>query len=231
MHVSDAFAAGSRAPRVALAVGALFAVIALAGCSGPGPAGAPVSVQTTASRYHGTVLEPPERLTGKDLTSKFRSSQGGTTTLAALQRDHLMIVYFGYTHCPDVCPTTMADLGTALRTLPRTDQERVRVVFITSDPDRDTPAVMKAWLANFDSDLAPFIGLTASNHQIDAVARSVGVPISPPVKHKNGTISVQHGAQSLPFVKGAAHLVWTGGTESRQYAADIRRLLDQLPTR
>ena len=65
-----------------------------------------------------------------------------------------MLVYFGYTHCPDVCPTTMADLGTALRQLPAQIQQATQVVFVTSDPARDTAPVLRAWLANFDAGLA-----------------------------------------------------------------------------
>ncbi len=138
------------------------------------------------------------------------------------------MLYFGYTHCPDVCPTTMADLGLALRQLPVQVQEHTQVVFVTSDPGRDTPAVMKTWLANFDPGLVrPFVGLTASIKQIDAVATSVGVPLEPPVKEADGTISVEHGAQTLAFVAGKASVLWLAGTTSAQYAHDITRLTEQ----
>ena len=136
-----------------------------------------------------------------------------------------MLVYFGYTHCPDVCPTTMADVGTALRELPAQIQQATQVVFVTSDPARDTAPVLRAWLANFDAGLARrFVGLTASLAQIDRVATSVGVPLAPPVTHPDGTVSVEHGAQTLAFVRNQASVLWLAGTTAAEYAHDITAL-------
>jgi protein SCO1/2 len=140
-----------------------------------------------------------------------------------------MLVYFGYTHCPDVCPATMANLGVALRQSPTIVQARTQVVFVTSDPARDTTPVMKAWLSHFDPGLPNhFVGLTASLKQIDTIARSVGVPLSPPVKERNGSISVQHGAQTLAFVDGRARVLWTAGTSPADYEHDIAKLAAEV---
>ncbi len=162
----------------------------------------------------------------------FRTSAGGPTTLAALQRNHLLLLYFGYTHCPDVCPTTMADLGAAISRLPSVEQAHVQVVFVTSDPRRDTTPVLSTWLAHFDASLpVPFIGLTASLSQIDAVAESVGVPLAPPVKQANGSITVQHGAQTLAFLDGKASVLWLADTTPGSYAHDIDLLVRKVQTR
>lgn len=206
----------------------LAAVLLVSGCAEGGSADAPVVVQqpSSSSAYHG--VQPPASLslTTKDLHTTFHSSQGGTTTLADLQQGHWLLVYFGYTHCPDVCPTTMADLAAALTQLPAGMQGKITVVFLTTDPDRDSPAVMRAWLANFDGALAhPFVGLTASNRRIDAVARSLNIDIEPPVHHKDGSITVQHGAEVLAFVHHDARLLWTAGTSADEYAADLTRLV------
>lgn len=109
-------------------------------------------------------------------------------------------------------------------------QVHTQVVFVTSDPERDTPPVMKAWLANFDTGLAitPFVGLTASLAQIDAVATSVGVPLSPPTQEADGTISVQHGAQTLAFVDGQARVLWLAGTAVGDYVHDIAALAETI---
>ncbi len=172
------------------------------------------------------MLPQPVTLTHTDLSDLFDSSQGGQTSLAQQQQGRLMLLYFGYTHCPDVCPTTMVDLASALRLLPLQMQQAIQVVFVTSDPDRDTPAVMKQWLHNFDASLPrPYVGLTASVTQIDAVATSVGVPLEPPVTQADGTITVQHGAQTLAFRNGKAGLLWTAGTSPADYAHDIKLLL------
>ncbi|MBN9619598.1 MAG: SCO family protein, partial [Actinobacteria bacterium] len=99
--------------------------------------------------------------------------------------------------------------------------------FVTSDPVRDTPPVMKAWLDNFDSGLPlPFVGLTASLSQIDRIATSVGVPLSPPVTNPNGSITVEHGAQSMAFRDGKANLLWLAGTSVSDYSHDIDRLFE-----
>jgi protein SCO1/2 len=140
-----------------------------------------------------------------------------------------MLLYFGYTNCPDICPTTMADLGQALHRLPPQVQAHTQVVFVTSDPARDSPAVLKQWLANFDTGLAlPFVGLTATTGQIDALARSVGVPLSPAVVGSDGTVSVEHGTQTLAFLDGRAPLTWLYGTQVADYAHDIGRLAERL---
>ncbi len=216
----------SRFPDLALAAAVSVAALA-AGCSSTG--GSVAAPPSSTSAYRGDHLAVPVTLSRSALDDTFRSTTGGRTTLAALQRHKLMLVYFGYTHCPDVCPTTMADLGVALRQLPTVIQARTQVVFITSDPKRDTPPVMKAWLTHFDPTVAnPFVGLTASTKQIDAVAKSVGVPIGPPVRETNGTISVQHGAQTLAFIDGKARVLWTAGTEPADYEHDITTLAGQV---
>jgi protein SCO1/2 len=221
---SPLFRSRSRPPgrriRLAGVAVATAALVTSCGSATGSPAQSP-----SASAFRGDQPSRPIPLPAFALHDTFRTSTGATTTLAALQRHRLMLVYFGYTHCPDVCPTTMADLGVALRQLPTIVQARTQVVFITSDPQRDTPDVMKAWLAHFDPSLSnPFIGLTASSMQIDAVAKSVGVPIGPPVRLRNGSIVVQHGAQTLAFVDGRARVLWLAGTQPADYAHDIATL-------
>ncbi len=77
------------------------------------------------------------------------------------------LVFFGYTHCPDVCPTTLFDLSELMRVLGK-DAQRLHVLFVTVDPERDTSAVMKDYLSSFDSHL---IGATGDRKAVDAVER------------------------------------------------------------
>ncbi|WP_051004798.1 SCO family protein [Blastococcus saxobsidens] len=106
-------------------------------------------------------------------------------------------------------------------------QERTPVVFITLDSERDTPGVMTDWLAHFDSGLAtPFVGLTGAPGQVTAVAESVGVSLSPPQVAPDGTVTIQHGVQTLASIDGSAGLVWTSGTTSDDYRAYLQRLVD-----
>lgn len=212
---------------------ALAGVLALVGlltaCSSSGGDGSPIQTPSSApaTGIRGAQPGQPIVLDPMARAAVFRSSLGGTTTLAKLQQGHLMLLYFGYTSCPDVCPTTMADLRLALAQLPAFTRAHTQVVFVTSDPAYDTTSRMKAWLANFDNPAPqlPFVGLTASNGQIDAVAKSVGVPLSPPVVEKDGTISVEHGAQTLAFVGGKASVLWLAGTAPADYAHDIGLLI------
>lgn len=83
-------------------------------------------------------------------------------------RGKLMLVYFGYTFCPDICPTTMLDVSQAMEHLGK-DADQVQPVFITVDPERDTPAELKKFLANFDPRAVALTGTTA---EIQAVAKA-----------------------------------------------------------
>lgn len=200
------------------------APVKLIGPSQPGDGGSTGSA--SGGSFNGDTLGKPVELTAADRTAQFSSSAGGTTTLGDLQQGKLMLLYFGYTHCPDVCPTTLADLGQALRKLPAQVQAHTQVVFVTADPDRDTPAVMKAWLSHFDQSLVnPYIGLTANVKQIDTVATTMGIPLEPPVKQSNGSVTVQHGAQTLAFLNDRSTLLWTSGTTPEQYGHDVTLLL------
>jgi protein SCO1 len=206
-----------------LACLALAAVAALSACtSGQQPV-----VNSDRGPFHGVDMRSRSMaLTDADLHTTFRSTSGGTTDLASQQSGRLMLLYFGYTHCPDVCPTTMADVAGGLRGLSAAQQDQVQVVFVTSDPDRDTPPVMRAWLANFDGGLRrPFVGLTSSSQKIDSVAKSLHILIAPPVTHKNGTITVDHGAETIAFRDGRAQVLWSSGTASADFASDLQTLL------
>ena len=85
---------------------------------------------------------------------------------------HWRLVYFGYTHCPDACPTTLGDLGAALDKLPPPTRARVQVLFVTVDPARDTPAAMGAYAHAFGPE---FVGLTGTQAQLSAVEASYHV--------------------------------------------------------
>jgi protein SCO1/2 len=220
-----------RPSRTRLRWAALLTVPALltAACTSSGRRDGPVVLDSTPASttgFDGDVLAEPITLTAADSSVSFRSTAGTQTTLARAGQGKLMLLYFGYTHCPDVCPTTMADLGEAIKQLPSQEQFHTQVVFVTSDPARDTPPVLKSWLSNFDTGLpVRFLGLTASISQIDQVAKSLGVPLSPPVKNPDGSITVEHGAQTLAFLHDKASLLWLAGTTSTQYAHDIAALL------
>jgi protein SCO1/2 len=96
----------------------------------------------------------------------------GKTTTDQNFRGRFMLVYFGYTHCPDACPTTLSDIAAALDKLPPPDRAKVTPIFITVDPERDTPKLMADYVAAFGPE---FAGLTGSKAQIEAAEQSYHV--------------------------------------------------------
>jgi protein SCO1/2 len=96
------------------------------------------------------------------------TDQNGRTVTDEDFKGHPFLVFFGYTHCPDICPTTLFEISEMLRAL-GPDADRARALFVTVDPERDTAAVMKDYLSNFDPHVE---GLTGDPAQIAAVAKA-----------------------------------------------------------
>ena len=183
-------------------------------------AGAPIVVDSQpASLFDGVQLGKPFTKPSFTLTD-----QAGQPYSFAQQTDgRLTLLYFGYTHCPDVCPTTMAALAAALRALPSSQSSKITVVFVSTDPARDTPAVLTTWLGQFNS---AFIGLTGAFSVIQNAAAQVAITIEPPVQQADGNYTITHGAEVLAFnTDDEAHVVWTAGTTAAQYDHDIPLLL------
>ena len=135
----------------------------------------------------------------------------------------VLLLYFGYTHCPDDCPTTMANLAIGLSKVSPAVRSHVKVVFVTTDPNRDTPAVLRNWLDNFNSS---FIGLTGTTQQIDADEESVGLPPAIVVPLGNGNYSDQHAAIVLAFTADdQAHAEYPEGYGASTWVHDLPRLV------
>jgi protein SCO1/2 len=213
-------AAPRRRVRTAAAV-VLLSSVALTACSSSSNSPASFSSSNASGLLGGDDLGTGA-VTLPVAAGPFDSTSAELDTLAKLQAGHLLLVYFGYTHCPDVCPTTMATLGEALTASTPAVQNKTRVAFITSDPERDTVPVLRQWLANFDAKLPqPFVGLTGTTKTIDAAADKMGIPLEPPVKQKDGTYTVDHGAQVLAFQNGTAHVLWLAGTSVANLTHDL----------
>lgn len=134
-------------------------------------------------------------------------TEGKKYDLIEQTKGHPTLVYFGYTHCPDVCPLTMNNIDVAMRQLPKAEQDELRVVFVTSDPERDDSAALKKWLGGINK---KFVGLTGSFDTIQAGARSVNIGIEKPVKKKNGDVVSTHGAQVLMSSPKDDKIHWMG---------------------
>jgi protein SCO1/2 len=130
---------------------------------GPAPAGAPPHKDTVA-----TLLVPP-----LDVPAFALADDHGRPFDAASLRGRWTLLFFGYTHCPDICPTTLKLLARAqasLRDLP--EPQRPRVVFVSVDPARDTPTVLAQYVAYFGTDI---IGVTGAEAHLEALTRPLGI--------------------------------------------------------
>lgn len=208
--------------RSATAALAVAAGLGLTACgSTPGDQPAAVVAGPSSSSHPGTVtLDPPDAKPALTLTDQ----DGHSYNLAKQTAGRPTLLYFGYTHCPDVCPTTMADIALAARTLPKAERHNLRVVFVSTDPARDTPRRLKRWLGAIDPD---FTGLTGDFTAMQTAARSLGVGVARPVRHKDGSETVSHGAEVIVFSPkdDKAHLLYTSGTSEQRYRADLPKIV------
>jgi protein SCO1 len=117
------------------------------------------------------------------------TGQDGKPVTAEDLKGKPLLVFFGYTHCPDICPTTLFEISEVLHALGN-DADRINALFITVDPDRDTAAVMKDYLSSFDPHLR---GATGTQQQIDVVEKEYRV-YAKKVPTKDGDYSMDHSA-------------------------------------
>ncbi len=146
----------------------------------------------------------------------------GQVRTAADYRGKVVILYFGYTHCPDVCPLTLSKLHQVMRKLGSTAKQ-VQVLFVTVDPKRDTPAVLRQYLAAFDS---RFEALRPTGEALDSFTHHYDASYSYDQPDANGNYVVNHSAAIYIFDgKGKMRLIGTGGADTTSgIAADIRKL-------
>ncbi|WP_328537881.1 SCO family protein [Streptomyces sp. NBC_00344] len=204
----------------ALAVAAAFS-LAACGTDGGSSDKSPVAdVSAPAKTRAATVLDTPFIKPDFVLTDThgkkfdFRERTKGKPTL----------IYFGYTHCPDVCPLTMGNIAVAKKALPKAEQDKLQVVFVTTDPARDTPSELGTWLKSQDPS---FIGLTGRFPAIQAGARSIGIGISPTEKEKDGSIVSMHGAQVIAFSPKTdkGYLLYGEDATAQDYTKDLPKII------
>ncbi|WP_369136983.1 SCO family protein [Modestobacter versicolor] len=177
--------AASRTARTGLPALGLVAGLLLAGCGGDADAaaeehdhsgGGVASLETTdGGVYEG--LELPEPFLKPEFT--LTDTSGAEYDFGARTGAGPTLLFFGYTNCPDVCPTTMAEIGVALGTVDPALAAETSVVFVTTDPARDTPEVLGEYLGRFDAGLPTrFVGLTGDQAQVEQAQLAAGVPLA-----------------------------------------------------
>jgi protein SCO1/2 len=212
-----------RAVRGVAAFLALGGVLGLTGCAGSSasadnPAGVLISGEPD-SEFAGSELVQPYPLPDVEFTD----TDGGAFNPAVDAQSAVTLVFFGYTHCPDICNTTLADIAAALRRADDQVVDATQLLFISVDPERDTPQVVRDYLDQFDTD---FEGLTGTPEQVAEAAESLGVALEGTVPVSGG-YEVEHGTQVIGFdAVGAGGLVWTQGTTVGDLRDDITRLAE-----
>lgn len=179
----------------------------LAGCGGP--ATAPAEPPLAGARIGG-----PFTLTGTDGKPVRDSDFAGKYRL----------VYFGYTYCPDVCPTDMQKIGAAMRMLDKSDPAlaaKIVPIFVSVDPERDTPAVVREFVSAFDKRI---VGLTGSPEAVAAVARAYAVPVMKQEPGPGGGYLVDHGTVTyLMGPKGEPIAPLSHDMSADAMAAELRK--------
>ncbi|HUK05115.1 MAG TPA: SCO family protein [Burkholderiales bacterium] len=180
---------------------------ALVACGGPqGP------------KFRGTDITGADF--GKALS--LTGHDGNPRTLADF-RGKLVVLSFGYTHCPDVCPTTLADTAAALKQLGAA-AARVQVLFVTVDPERDTPALLAQYVPAFDPS---FLGLTGDAAAIEKAAKEFKIFYEKRPGAAPGAYTVDHSAQSYVLDgEGRLRLIERNDRLAQDLAEDLRALLD-----
>ena len=132
-------------------------------------------------------------------------------------------MFFGFTHCPDVCPTTLAKLSAAIKQLDKEQRDDVRVLFVSVDPGRDTPQVMKQYTEAFGPQ---FIGLTGKRKQIDALTNRYRVTYEYGEPDEQGDYSVTHSSSVFAFNRqGEARFMASDFDSIESIVGDLEYLL------
>jgi protein SCO1 len=164
-------------------------------------------------------------LTGADYGKDFQlTDQNGQPRSLKDFRGKVVVLFFGYTQCPDVCPTSMAELAEAKKLL-GADGDKVQGLFITLDPERDTPEVLKAYMANFDPS---FLALRGTPEQIAAAAKEFKVFYRKVPGQTATSYTMDHSAASFTFdPQGRLRLYTRYGSGAQVLASDLKLLLNQ----
>ena len=204
----------ARVKRVVPTVLLALSLTGLAACGSQGQGTVELSALKGYSAVPGQPLGPA--------TGTLDQSDGSRWSFSRPATGKVTLVFFGFTHCDDECPTTMSDIASALKRVPESVASKVAVEFVSADPDRDTVPVLKRYLRRFDPG---FRGGRAPIEQIVTDARAYGIYVTPvPAAKKVGDYQVEHGLQ-VAVVDGHG-----GGVGCFEGLAGTKAYADALPS-
>jgi protein SCO1/2 len=177
-----------------------------------------LSTACQSYQFKGAHYDDPQTAPDFELSA----TDGGSFRLSD-QRGQITLMFFGYTSCPDVCPTTLAEANQVLKGLGE-DSDQVNFVFITVDPERDTPQVLGTYVKAFHPDI---IGLTGTPEELSAVRQDYGIFAEKEVLENSAAgYVVNHTARVfLVDAEGRLRLSYSFGTPPEDFVEDIRHLL------
>ena len=201
---------------VLLALAFLLGTVHRVSAQGTSKQPEPTHANRVQSPYRGGLVSPPLPKPKFTLTD----TSGAPYDLWAKTQGSVTLLFFGYTHCPDMCPLQMAVIAQALKKVPADSANQFKVVFVTTDPDRDSPQVLRSWLDHFDK---RFIGLTGSQAAIDAAQIAANIP---PAKksavRSDGAYEVGHAAFVFAYTKdNLAHVIYPVGVKEDDWVHDL----------
>jgi protein SCO1/2 len=198
--------------------GVLAATVLLAGCSGGSGPG--VTIETPGNHgYHGTYLDDPYVIPPVILDNTAGKKVALSKTVTPVN-----VVFFGYSHCPDICQFVMSTIASALVRLDPAQRKDIQVTFVTTDPARDTSPVLREYLARFSS---TFAGLTGPLPAISAMAAPLHVYLEKGTKLASGGYEVDHSTYVYGALGTDVKLIWDQGTSPKDLATDLVKLLKQ----
>lgn len=204
-------------PRWFLATASLLLAALLTACGTAGNAG------PGTRSLNGVVRDPPLQVADVTLPNV---SEGGAPMQMKAPNGELLLVYFGYTGCPDICPTTLSDLSVAVNDLPEAMAERVRLVMVSVDPESDTAEILTGYVGHFLDRNAAL--RTDDPVELKAAADAFGVEFEVEAHEPGETYEVGHSA--ITYVvddTGAVVVEWIFGADSNDMSQDLKTLLSE----
>ena len=168
----------------------------------------------------GSSLPEPYSMPEVSLTD----TSGRPYNLATTPSKPATLLFFGYTHCPDVCVTVLSDVALALQRLTPADRDQIQFIFVTTDPTRDKEKQIRGYLDRFNPS---FVGLTGPLPMIKRAATQVGVDIQGMEKLPSGGYEVGHSAQVIGFSRNSGVVLWTPGTPIAALKQDFALLVER----
>jgi protein SCO1 len=178
----------------------------------------PGLVLINTSKYKGNIVASVAKPSGTLMADDGKAFNVQTDT-----KGIVTLLYFGYTNCPDLCPLTMSNVSVAIRLLPKADQSKVLVLFVSVDPYRDTLATLRSWLGKFNP---AFIGLRGTLTQVQAFEQQTGLPTGPVFSDGAGQVQLDHATEMFAYgTDNVAHEAFFPSTPPAAIANDLKLLV------